>query len=104
MMLSETSPSSLTASQQTLAAQSDAESFNAGHHGLSVALSGVFLSFAGVGALTDILLQAGPSQLLASIGPNGASKLRCQHFRVRRGWHLPCWQMRLPAAGPKVKD
>ena len=102
-MLSETSPSSLTASQQTLAAQSDAESINAGHRGLSVALSGG-LSFAGVGALTDILLQADLSQLLASIGPNGAGKLRCQHFRVRRGWHLPCWQMRLPAAGPKVKD
>jgi Ner family transcriptional regulator len=40
MMLSETSPSSLTASQQTLAAQGDAESINAGHRGLSVALSG----------------------------------------------------------------
>ncbi|MXF46275.1 hypothetical protein GR294_06840 [Raoultella sp. Lac2] len=76
MMLSEKLPSSLTASQQALAAQGDAESINAGHRGLSVALSGG-LSFADVGALTDILQQAGPSQLLASIGPNGASKLRC---------------------------
>ncbi len=30
--------------------------------------------------------------------------LRCQHFRVRLGWRPPRWLMRLPAAGPKVKD
>jgi hypothetical protein len=40
MMLSEKLPSSLTASQQALAAQGDAESFNAGHHGLSVRFPG----------------------------------------------------------------
>lgn len=30
--------------------------------------------------------------------------LRCQRFRVRQVWHLPRWQMRLPAAGLKAKD
>ena len=74
MTLAETSPASLAAFQQALAAEDNTDPIDAVHRGASLALSGISLAFGGVSALTDVSLQVEPSQLLAIIGPNGAGK------------------------------
>lgn len=66
--------SSLTTLRQAVAAGWSAEEDSTSARGLTLTLSGIFLAFGGVSALTDVSLQAGPSQLLSIIGPNGAGK------------------------------
>ncbi|EMH4162686.1 ABC transporter ATP-binding protein [Pluralibacter gergoviae] len=66
--------SSLTTLRQAVAAGWSAEEDSTSARGLTLTLSGISLAFGGVSALTDVSLQAGPSQLLSIIGPNGAGK------------------------------
>lgn len=74
MSLSELSPTSLAALQQSPLADYSAETARARKPGASLQLSGISLSFGGVKALSDVSLRAEPSSLMAIIGPNGAGK------------------------------